>query len=30
MEHFARYLPENRATAKAIYARAIEKMFASR
>lgn len=30
MEHFARHLPENRATAKAIYARAVEKMFAAR
>lgn len=30
MEHFARHLPEGRATAKAIYARAVEKMFAPR
>lgn len=30
MEHFARHQPQNRATAKAIYARALEKMFASR
>ncbi|MCW5875026.1 MAG: hypothetical protein KIS88_10315 [Anaerolineales bacterium] len=30
MEHFARHLPENRATAKAIYARAVEKMFVTR
>ncbi|MCW5838611.1 MAG: hypothetical protein KIT29_01735 [Anaerolineales bacterium] len=28
MEHFARHRPENRAQAKAIYARAVEKMFA--
>lgn len=30
MEHFIRHQPANRATAKAIYARALEKMFASR
>ncbi len=30
MEHFANHQPANRATAKAIYARALEKMFASR